>query len=321
MPESDSPALVADIGATNARFALIVPGGRDIVAPLVLPCAQFPGLGEAALAYLDRAKPARKPRLAAFAVAGPVLGDVVTLTNHPWRIVVPEVRAVLGLDRIEMMNDFVAQARSVPLLADGDRALVLPGAPGARGPIAVVGPGTGLGVGAIVPDGSRWIPIATEGGHATLAAADDRDAAVLSWLRARFGHASAERVLSGPGLVNLYEAVAALANAEAASVTPAQVAERAEVGDRLAVETVELFLAMLGGFAGSLALIFGARGGVAVAGGIVPRLLPMLPASRFAERFLAKGRFRDYLAAIPVQVVTHPLPAFLGLAGLLADAA
>ncbi len=316
----DNLALVADIGGTNARFALMAPGGRDIVAPLILPCADFPGLAEAAQAYLKRAVPDARPRMAAFDVAGPVMGQVVALTNHPWRIEIPAVRRALGLDRLEIINDFAALSRAVPRLVPSDLVTVRPGAKNAKGPIAILGPGTGLGVGAIIPTGSGgWLPIASEGGHVTMAATDERQDAILAYLRGRFGHVSAERVLSGPGLVNLYEAVCALERVAAEPLTPDQVSERALSGEPLPKAAFDLFFAMLGTVAGNLALTVGAQGGVTIAGGIVPRYLPLLAASDFERQFLDKGRLRVFLEPIPIYVVTHPLPAFIGLAGLLAE--
>jgi glucokinase len=313
-------ALVADIGATNARFALIAPGGHEIVAPLIMRCADFPGLAEAAQAYLRKSEPRDRPSLAAFDVAGPVTGDVVQLTNHPWRIEISAVRRDLGLDRLEVINDFAALAHAVPRLGPADRVVIRNAATVAAGPIAVVGPGTGLGVAAVIPDGAGgWVPLASEGGHVTLAAADEREDAILAELRRRFGHVSAERVLSGPGLVYLYEAVCALAKKSPQPLTPEQVAERARAGEKLPAETLGLFFAWLGNVAGNLALTVGATGGVAIAGGIVPRYLSSLADSKFEERFLDKGRLRSYLEPIPVYVVTHPLPAFIGLAGLLAE--
>lgn len=316
----DDLALVADIGGTNARFALIAPGGHEIVAPLILPCADFPGLAEAAKAYLRRAVPDARPRMAAFDVAGPVTGQVVALTNHPWRIEIPEVRRALGLNRLEIINDFAALSRAVPRLAPSDRVTIRAGAKDAKGPIAILGPGTGLGVGAIIPDGAGgWLPIASEGGHVTMAATDGRQDAILAHLRGRFGHVSAERVLSGPGLVNLYEAVCALERIAADPLTPDQVAERALAGEPRPKSALDLFFAMLGTVAGNLALTVGAQGGIAIAGGIVPRYLSLLATSDFEKQFLDKGRLRTYLEPIPIHVVTHPLPAFIGLAGLLAE--
>ena len=319
MPEL---ALVADIGATNARFALIAPGGRDIVAPLIMPCADFPGLAEAVQAYLRKSGTGEPPRLAAMDVAGPIIGDWVELTNHPWRIEISAVRRALRLEKLAIINDFAALARAVPLLGPADRTAIRAGSSEPGAPVAVLGPGTGLGVAAVVPNGSGgWIPIASEGGHVTLAATDEHEDAILVQLRRRFGHVSAERVLSGPGLVNLHEAVCAVAGERPEPLNPEQVAERARAGEARPRETLALFFGWLGNVAGNLALTVGARGGVAIAGGIVPRYLPLLGASDFERRFLGKGRLRPYLEPIPVDVVTHPLPAFIGLAGLLGEMA
>jgi len=317
MPEL---ALVADIGGTHARFALIAPGGRDVISPVIMTCAEFPGLAEAAQAYLKKTVPDARPRVAAFDVAGPVTGDTAALTNHPWRIQISAVRRALRLDRLEVINDFAALAYAVPRLVSADKSTIRAGAKNASGPIGVVGPGTGLGVAAVIPNKSGgWVPLASEGGHVTIAAVDEREEAILGELRRRFGHVSAERVVSGPGLANVYEAVCAVAKKKADPLTPEQVTERARAGDPLPAEALALFFAWLGNVAGNLALTVGATGGIAVAGGIVPRYLPLLAASKFEERFLDKGRLRAYLEPIPVYVVTHPLPAFIGLAGLLAE--
>jgi glucokinase len=327
MPSTASPpptakelALVADIGGTNARFALMAPGGHDIVAPLILACADFPGLAEAAEAYLKKTAPAARPRLAAFDAAGPVVGDVVALTNHPWRIEISAVSRALGLERLDIINDFAALAYAVPRLTAADRATLRAGAKDAHGPIALIGPGTGLGVAAVIPNGKGgWLRIASEGGHVTMTAADDRDDAILAHLRRRFDHVSAERVLSGQGLINLHEAISTLSGEAAETLTPEQIAERGQAGDPICKEALDRFFAMLGTVAGNLALTVGAQGGVVIAGGIVPRYLKEIAASDFEKRFLDKGRMRSYLEPIPVHVVTHPLPAFIGLAGLLGE--
>src|SRR5579862_4806968 len=188
-------ALVADIGGTNARFALIAPGGHEIVAPIILRCADYPGVAEAAQAYLKQSASGHKPLLAAIDVAGPVVGNVAELTNHPWRIEAPAVRRALGLDRLELVNDFAALAHAVPRLGPGDRKMIRPGTADPKSAIAILGPGTGLGAAAVLPDGSGgWLPLASEGGHMTLAAVDEREDRILAALRQRFGHVSAERV-------------------------------------------------------------------------------------------------------------------------------
>lgn len=316
-------ALVADIGGTNARFGLM--NGAGLHHSRIYPTAAFPSLDAAAAAFLDEcgdACPVR-PRQGAFCVAGPVTGDAVALTNMPWRFSIDGVRRGLGLDRLLVLNDFTAAALSVPRLGPGDVFQVGGGDPVPGAAVAVLGPGSGLGVSGLIPGPTGWIPLASEGGHATLPAADERESAVLALIRAEkgseSGHVSAERALSGPGLINLYTALCRLDGQTPAKDTPTAVtAAAADGSDPLCVEAVRMFCSLLGTVAGNLALILGARGGVYIAGGIVPRLgQETLRHSPFRARFEAKGRMSAYLAPIPVSVITHPLPAFLGLAEAL----
>lgn len=309
-------ALIADMGGTNVRFALVEADGT-IGPDLVLQCADFAGPDDAARAFLA-ARPGARPTRGAFAVASPVTGDVVEMTNSAWKFSVHHVQRQLGLADLRVVNDFTAAALSVPHL-EPRHLLKLGGAePVAGAAIAVLGPGTGLGVSGLVPDGQGdWIALATEGGHVTMAATDDAEAQVLAHLRRRFGHVSAERVLSGPGLLNLYEAVAAIQGQTASFSTAQAVSSHGLDGScPLCRQALSLFFAMLGTVAGNLALSLGARGGVYVAGGILPRMAQPFFASDFRRRFEAKGRFSAYLAAIPTWLVTHPEPAFAGLAAL-----
>jgi glucokinase len=313
-------ALIADIGGTHVRFALV--GAAGTTDTMVMRCADYPGPAEAANAYLAAVGPATAPRAAAFAVASPIAGDRVDLTNSPWGFSIEGVRQGLGLDRFAVVNDFTAVALSVRHLGSADVVKLGGGEPLADASIAVLGPGTGLGVSALVPSPlGEWVALATEGGHVTMAATDDREAALLAWLSKRFGHVSAERVLSGPGLVNLYEAVAALSGRPAVYTTPDAVSQRGLDGScPLCREALATFFAMVGTVAGNLALSLGSRGGVFVAGGILPRMVEAFRASAFRSRFEAKGRFQAYLSPVPVFLVTHPHPAFVGLAGLVKGA-
>ena len=313
------PGLIADIGGTNARFALVAPGGEAASAPLTLPCADYAGPAEAALDYLARVRPERRPRRAAFAVASPVTGDAIAMTNHPWRFAITGTRQALELDGLTVVNDFTAAALAVPHLAPADRTQVGGGEPVPDQPIAVLGAGTGLGVSGLVPTGQGWVALATEGGHVTQAPFTERESALVGLMRTRFDHVSAERLLSGAGLVNLYQAIATLGGHPVEPLTPDLVSERGGSGqDPLCSEAVATFFAMLGTTAANLALTLGARGGVYIAGGIVPRLLEAFLVSGFRQRFEDKGRFRAYLAPIPVYVVTHPYLAFLGLQRMVA---
>ena len=277
----------------------------------------------AAEAFLDATAPPSWPKRGAFAVASPVTGDHVTMTNHPWSFSVDDVRRRLGLDALRVINDFAAIALAIPHLDADDHYRVGGGAPVGDAPVAVLGPGTGLGVSALVPAAGGWAPLATEGGHVTMAAFDEREAAVLAHLRRTHDHVSAERVISGPGLVNLYRSLCALEGLRAdPAATPDAVSRLAADGTcPVAAEALEMFCAMLGTVASNLALSLGALGGVYIAGGIVPKLGPAFAASGFRRRFDDKGRFVAYLAAIPVFVITHPLPAFVGLSAVADETA
>ena len=247
-------------------------------------------------------------------------GDRVAMTNHPWSFSVQALKSRFRFDRLEVINDFTALALALPRLAAGDRLMVGRGAAAAGAPIGVLGPGSGLGVSGLVPSGRGWIALTGEGGHATMAPATEREGAVLDRMRRRFDHVSAERTLSGPGLVNLYNTLAEIDGVPARSYSAAQITDPTiRAGDPVCLDATTMFCAMLGTLAGNLALTLGARGGVYIGGGIVPKLGESFAESPFRERFEAKGRFETYLAAIPTYVVTHPLPAFLGCAALLSS--
>jgi len=316
---SGGVCLIADIGGTNARFALVGPAGAH--AEQVLRCADYPSLTAAAEAYLANQKVAARPTRGAFAVASPVTGDLIRMTNLPWEFSVAQVRRDLGMDRLDVINDFTAVALAVPELTGDDRIQVGEGAPVAGAPIGVLGPGSGLGVSALIPGIDGWTALATEGGHVTMPPISDREGAVLAQLRKTYEHVSAERLLSGPGLVNLYDAIAFIDGHDPERLTAAEVSTRAlERRDPACQEALDMFCAMLGTVAGNLALTIGARGGVFVAGGIAPKILPLLTHSRFRKRFVEKGRMRDYLGPIPTYVIMHPYPAFVGLQAQLRKA-
>ncbi len=309
--------LIGDIGATNARFALVDDAGR-VERIRALACDDFPTIEDALAVYLAEDGLKVLPREAALAVASPVTSDTITLTNHPWSFTTSGLRRHFALDRLLVINDFTANALAMPHLKAEERVTVGGGAPVPDAPIGVLGPGSGLGVSGLIPTTAGWMALPSEGGHATMPPADERESAVLDRMRRRFDHVSAERVLSGPGLVNLYNTLAEIEGVPAAPFTPAQIADR-HIGesDPVVRAALAMFCAMLGTVAGNLALTLGARGGIYIAGGIVPRLGPSFAESEFRRRFEAKGRFQPYLAAIPTYVVTHPIPAFLGLVALL----
>ncbi|MDS4022123.1 MAG: glucokinase [Candidatus Competibacter sp.] len=308
--------LVADIGGTNARFARVGADGRPY-AERSLPGAAFPGLTAAARAYLD-ATGGPRPARAAVAVATPVTGDWIQFTNSDWSFSTEAARRELGLERLTILNDFTALALALPLLGPDERRAVGGGAAAPEAPIGLIGAGTGLGVSGLVWSGERWIPLQTEGGHVTFAAADEREWAVGRILQRKFGHVSPERLLSGPGLVNLHAALAELEGWPAEPLDPADITDRGLTGAcPHCRDVLDLFCGALGAAAGNLALTLGARGGVYIGGGIVPRLGDFFDRSAFRARFEAKGRFSGYLAAVPTWVITAAHPALRGVAAAL----
>jgi glucokinase len=311
--------LVGDIGGTHARFGLVSPDS-EVLFSRTLSDEEYPTIEAALTAFLQQRGPLPMPRRGAIAIASPIAGDQVAMTNHPWRFSIRELGQRFGFERLEVINDFTALALALPHLRPEDRLPAGGGAAVTGMPIGVLGPGSGLGVSGLVPSKNGWIALTGEGGHATMAPASDRESAVLDRMRGHFDHVSAERVLSGPGLVNLYNTLAELDGVSARGYTAPQITDLAIGGDDpVCVETLAMFCAMLGTMAGNLALTLGARGGVYIGGGIVPKLGQTFTQSAFRQRFEAKGRFRSYLEAIPTFVVTRPLPAFLGCAALLAQ--
>lgn len=309
-------AILADIGGTNARFARLRDG--RISARRQLRVADYPNLNAALRAYLASGDIGPAPRHMAVAAAGPVAGGKVRLTNSTWRISADALCATFRLKDVVLVNDFAAVAWAVPHLAAAHTVTIGRGRGVPETPVAILGPGTGLGVAGLVPGPDGPQVLVTEGGHVTMAPSDARESAILEHLRGRFGHVSAERVLSGEGLVNLYQAIAALDDRPIEALGPAQITEKAVAEScRTCAAALTTFCAMLGTMAGNLALTLGARGGVYLAGGVVPRFIPYLAASAFRDRFESKGRFRAYLTAVPVRVIVHPDPAFLGLRALL----
>ena len=318
-PQARAPRLLADVGGTHARFAWQAGAGAAIERAQVYRCAEHASLHDAIRRYLaDCARAA--PVLGAVGIANPVTGDQVTMTNHPWSFSIEALRQALGLQRLVVMNDFEALARSLPALQEGETEKLCGGEPVPDQPLALIGPGTGLGVGGLVPSAAGWVPLAGEGGHATLSSVTEREAAVAAVLQRRFGHASAERAVSGPGLVWLHEALCELDGAPApVGLAAADIAERAQAGsDARSAEALDMFFAFLGSTAGNVALTLGARGGVFIGGGIVPKLATLVASSPLRERFVGKGRFRDYLAAIPIYLITSTQhPALRGAAQAL----
>jgi glucokinase len=314
------PRLIADVGGTNARFALEVDG--SIRAEQVLACAAYPTLTAAAQHYLRSADAAAlgAPREACVAVACPVVGDHIAMTNHVWSFSASATRQALGLARLIFINDFTALALSLLHLPAAGLQQIGGGSRIGGQAIALIGPGTGLGVSGLVPFGQGWVPLGGEGGHVTLPATEEREFAVLRRLHQDHRHVSAERVLSGPGLELLYKTLCELDGMRYEALSAEAISAQAlAVGSGLCRETLSMFCAWLGTVAGDLALTLGARGGVFIGGGIAPRIPEFLAKSPFRARFEAKGRFAAYLAPIATLLITAHNPALIGCARAFFD--
>lgn len=311
------PRLVADIGGTNARFALEV-SHQVFEKAEVLPCADYDTIVDAVKEYLKRADCAGVQH-AAVAIANPVVGDWLQMTNHHWSFSIETTRQALNLETLLFINDFTAQALAITQVDAKDLVQVGGFQPVENAPKAVIGPGTGLGVSGLIPSPSGYVPLAGEGGHNSFPPFDDTEVMIWQYAKRKFGHVSSERFLSGSGLVLIYEALAAREGVQKQKLTPAQISERALSGHSpLCRLTLDIFSAMLGTVASNLALTLGARGGVYLCGGIIPRFIDYFQSSPFRSRFENKGRFDAYLAAIPVYVVLAKHPGITGAAVALA---
>ncbi|WP_433694942.1 bifunctional transcriptional regulator/glucokinase [Paraburkholderia phenoliruptrix] len=315
---ADGPRLLADIGGTNARFALET-GPGEIGSVQVYPCAEFPGVADVIRKYLKDTKIGRVNH-AAIAIANPVDGDQVSMTNHDWTFSIEATRRALGFDTLLVVNDFTALAMALPGLTDAQRVQVGGGARRPNSVIGLLGPGTGMGVSGLIPADDRWIALGSEGGHATFAPADEREDIVLHYARKKWSHVSFERVAAGPGLEVIYRALAGRDKKRvAANVDTREIVRRALDGEPLAAESVDVFCGILGTFAGNIAVTLGALGGIYIGGGVVPRLGEFFARSSFRKRFEAKGRFEAYLQSVPTYVITAEYPAFLGVSAILAE--
>jgi glucokinase len=315
---ADGPRLLADIGGTNARFALET-GPGEITQVLVYPCADYPGVAEVIKKYLKDSKIGRVNH-AAIAIANPVDGDQVSMTNHDWTFSIEATRRQLGFDTLLVVNDFTALAMALPGLTDSQRVQVGGGTRRQNSVIGLLGPGTGMGVSGLIPADDRWIALGSEGGHATFAPVDEREDLVLQYARKKWPHVSFERVAAGPGIEVIYRALAARDKKRVpATLEVSEIVKKGLDGDPLAAETIDVFCGILGTFAGNIAVTLGALGGIYIGGGVVPRLGDMFARSSFRQRFEAKGRFEAYLKNVPTYVITAEYPAFLGVSAILAE--
>jgi glucokinase len=308
--------LLGDIGATNARFALLTNGALGPVN--CLDVAEFARFADATAAFLKDHCQKIEITNVVLAVAGPIKGERCVLTNCSWVVDARELYSTFKLEA-RIINDFEAVAFSLPSLTSADLVGIGGGKAESVAPMVVLGPGSGLGVACLVPGLGKPVVIPSEGGHATLAGMCDREDEIIKQLRRRFGHVSAERMVSGDGLENVFQAIVVLDGLTLPPRSAADITRDALSGDcQVAHESLAKFCAFLGSFAGNAALTFGARGGVYIAGGISPRIVDFLAQSEFRNRFEAKGRLRPYLETIPSYVIVHPAAAFLGLKSLSA---
>lgn len=306
-------ALIADIGGTNARFALVNEETWDIFDDLVLPCAEYPGLIEAATDYLQKVG-MKSVTHACFPLACPVDVDLIKLTNNHWQFTRDQLIQAFDLEKLHLINDFTAMALGMLEVPEEGFTLIKSGTPKADTPRVVIGPGTGLGVSGLVPFRDEWRALSTEGGHVSFAPTDELSIEILKILQKQFGRVSVERILSGQGLVNLYQAMAQIFDIPLVSLTPAQISQKALEGDKLAAQVLTRFCRVLGEVTGDSVLKMGGVGGVYLCGGILPRMVDFLIQSEFVEAFLAKGRAIEFIANVPVQLCIHKNPGLLGAA-------
>ncbi len=321
MTPYDPPRLIADIGGTYARFALELEP-RVFTQSASLRCADHADFHAAVSAYLVTVAP-QGVRHAAVAIANPVEGDHVRMTNYHWQFSIEAMRTRLGLDTLVVVNDFTALAMAVPRLTPKERRQVGGGLPREFGVAGVLGAGTGLGVSGLIPSDDGWVALGTEGGHASFAPRDEREIDLLRYALTKYPHVSFERLLSGPGLELIYRALAHShgkrnAAAQDHSLLAPEITRRAlDASDALCVETLDMFCALMGTAAANLAVTLGATGGVYIGGGIVPRLGAAFDQSRFRARFEDKGRFSDYLKAIPTYVIASENATSIGASAIL----
>ena len=311
------PMLVGDLGGTNARFGVMTSEGISHVR--VLAADDYPLFEDAFAAYLSELNDT--PKMACLAIAAPITGgDRVAFTNRGgWSLSTSQLKEMAGFERLEVINDFKALAMSIPYLGPHDIFNLGPEHTTNRmdAPKVILGPGTGLGVASLAPSPAGWIPIPGEGGHTAFSALDLGEDSILAAMRERHGRVTWEHILSGPGLENLYQAMIDTGEVKASPRTAAQITGAAMEGDVFAEACIKRFCGMLGSFAGDLALTLGARGGVYIGGGIVPRIRDLVEKSDFRNRFEEKGRMTHFVKDISTQLIIAEHPALIGAAAWL----
>jgi glucokinase len=316
MPSDFEPRLIADIGVTYARFVLEREPGVFSSAKALL-CVDYPDFLSALREYL-KVDGAREVRHGAIAIANPVAGDLVQMTNYPWRFSIEETRRAVGFETLLVVNDFTALAMGLPYLTPSQYRQVGGGTPRDRSVIGIVGAGSGLGVSGLIPVDDGWVSLASEGGHVDFSPANERESMILDFARRQLVHVSAERLISALGLELIYAALGTQRGAEPLHLDAREIARRGLAAESdLCVEALETFCEMIGTVASNVAITLGAFGGMYIAGGIVPRLGTYFDRSGFRARFESKGRLSGYAAQIPTFVITADTPTFTGTSAIL----
>jgi len=315
----ESLSLVADIGATNARFALAVSGSNELMQPVTLLTNNFTDILQACREYLTHVGDLH-PSRACIAVACPITGDHVSLTNNSWAFSIEGVRKELNIESLMVVNDFKALAAGVSRLAAQEIEQIGDGTPIPKRPISIIGPGTGLGVATVVQHETGQIVLDGEGGHVSFAPGNKRELEILTLLSRQFSRVSTERILSGDGIKTLFQTLAKIDGVAAPDLMASSIVERANSGsDTHCLEVINIFCGLLGSFAGDIAMTLNSQGGVYIGGGIIPRIVKLLKASSFRDRFEAKGRVSSFIKNVPTYLIMTEHTALTGAAALLFD--
>ncbi|MCP3951167.1 MAG: glucokinase [Desulfobacterales bacterium] len=307
-------SLVADIGGTNARFALIEGSGFELIEARSLICAEYPTIVDAIQAYLDGISSAIPVR-GVISVAAPVTGGQIQMINHNWHFCIDACRQQLGWKSIKVLNDYTALALALPFLPENQCQKIGGGEISSNHAKAVIGPGTGLGISGVLPVAGTdtWLPLQSEGGHSSYGGLTDREIDVIRLIRKKQPHVSAESIVSGPGISLIYSALTQLETGHPVNLRPDEISELAIGGKSAeAMETLAMFCSVLGTMAGNLALTLGARGGIYIGGGILRKMVHILRGSDFRERFEQHGRLTSYLSRIPTYLIDTDYPALIG---------
>lgn len=314
---SGEQLLIADIGGTNARFALCESGSLEHKQPMTLAVKDYPSLQLAIEDYLAKQNLECSPKYACLAVACPTHEDKIKLTNSHWSFSQQALKKALGFKQLWVINDYTALSHSLPYLSNEQLHTIGSLKPKENETLGVIGPGTGLGMGGLIYHQDTWAVLVSEGGHMDFAPSNELEIEILKFLFKRHSRVSIERLLSGMGIENIYQALGEILCLETTDISASEIGKKAQAGDGLAKQTFEVFFGILASTAGNTALMLQAKGGVFIAGGIMPKLLDILDADAFRKRFENKGRFSEFMAKISTQIVIEKQPGLLGSAAFV----